>query len=44
LIADALLARGIPVEHIMSRTSLKPHKYTPIARVDGSSVTYPGIV
>jgi uncharacterized protein (DUF488 family) len=42
LIADALVARGIPVEHIMSKSSRKPHAYTPIARVEGSSVTYPG--
>ena len=43
LIADALAARGIPVEHIFSATSRKPHTYTPFARVEGASVTYPGL-
>jgi uncharacterized protein (DUF488 family) len=43
LIADALAARGIAVEHIMSKTSRKPHAYTPFARIDGETVTYPGL-
>jgi uncharacterized protein (DUF488 family) len=43
LIADALTARGIAVEHIFSPTNRKPHTYTPFARVDGVSVTYPGL-
>ncbi len=43
LIADALTARGIAVEHIMSKTSRKPHAYTPFARIVGSTVTYPGL-
>lgn len=43
LIADALTARGYTVEHIMSRTSRKPHSYTPMARVEGAAVTYPGL-
>ena len=43
LIADALTARGIPVEHILSATSRKPHTYTPFARIEGDSVTYPGL-
>ena len=43
LIADALAARGIAVEHILSATSRKPHAYTPFARVEGESVTYPGL-
>lgn len=42
LVGDALLARGIEVIDIMSETSAKPHKITPWAKVDGSSVTYPG--
>jgi uncharacterized protein (DUF488 family) len=41
LIADALIARAIPVEHILSSTDLKPHKLTPFARVEGTRVTYP---
>ena len=43
LIADALTARGIPVEHILSVTSRKSHAYTPFARVEGETVTYPGL-
>jgi uncharacterized protein (DUF488 family) len=43
LIADALTARGITVEHILSATSRKPHAYTPFARIDGALVTYPGL-
>jgi uncharacterized protein (DUF488 family) len=43
LIADALVARGIAVEEIVSETRRTPHKLTPFARVDGVSVTYPAI-
>ncbi len=43
LIADALLARGIAVEHILSKTSRKPHAFTPFAKIDGESVIYPGL-
>ncbi len=42
LISDALVARGVAVTHIMSRTSAKGHGLTPFAKVDGTSVTYPG--
>ena len=42
LIADALLVRGIPVEHILSPTRSQSHKLTPFARVDGDQLTYPG--
>ncbi len=43
LIGDALLARGIEVEDIFNAASRKPHTYTPFAKVDGESVTYPGL-
>jgi uncharacterized protein (DUF488 family) len=43
LIGDALLARGIEVEDIMSRTRRKPHTYTPFVKVEGETVTYPGL-
>jgi uncharacterized protein (DUF488 family) len=43
LVADALAARGVAVEHIMSKTSRKPHSYTPFARIEGERVTYPGL-
>ncbi len=40
LIADALLVRGIKVEHILGlKTS--PHKITPFAKVEGTEITYP---
>ena len=42
LIADALTARGIAVEHILSASSARPHSYTPFAKIDGKRVTYPG--
>lgn len=41
LIADALVARSIPAEEIASATTLRPHKLSPWARVDGTRVTYP---
>lgn len=42
LIGDALWARDIPVEDILSEKPARPHKLTPWARVDGVKVTYPG--
>jgi hypothetical protein len=41
LIADALTARGVPVEHIMSRAKCDLHRLTPFARVREKRVTYP---
>ena len=41
LIADALILRGNPVEHIMSKTRRSRHELTAWARVDGNSITYP---
>jgi uncharacterized protein (DUF488 family) len=41
LIGDALLARGITVMDIMSRTSGKAHTMTPWAHVMGTTITYP---
>jgi uncharacterized protein (DUF488 family) len=41
LIADALLVRGVPVEHIISLTSRQLHKLTPFAQVEGYHITYP---
>jgi len=43
LIADALAARGIEGQHIFTASSRKPHTYTPFARVEGESVTYPAL-
>jgi len=44
LIGDALVARGVAVEDIMSVTQSKPHRLTPFARIDGVRVTYPGVI
>jgi len=41
LIADALLLRGIPVEHIISAKGRWAHVLTPWARVEGDRITYP---
>lgn len=41
LIADALIARHIRVEHIISKTSTINHKLSEIAHVEGNKVTYP---
>ena len=40
LIADALVVRGIPVEHIMSLTGSHAHKLTSFARVSGKEIVY----
>ncbi len=41
LIGDALLARGIAVRDVMSRTSVKEHQLTAFAEVSGRTVRYP---
>ena len=41
LVADALLARGVPVLEIMPDGSTRPHRLTPFARVEGARVDYP---
>ena len=41
LIADALLVRGIRVEHITSATRRHEHRLTPFARVEGTQIIYP---
>jgi uncharacterized protein (DUF488 family) len=41
LIADALVARGVPVLEILSVTKIQPHAMTPFANVVGQHVTYP---
>jgi uncharacterized protein (DUF488 family) len=42
LIADALATRGIRVEEIISATRTQTHAMTSFARVEGTTVTYPG--
>ena len=44
LIADALVARGIEVRHILSRGEAAPHQITSFARVEGTSVRYPALM
>jgi hypothetical protein len=41
LIADALCARGVRVEHVLSATRAEPHVLTAFATVEGTRVTYP---
>jgi uncharacterized protein (DUF488 family) len=41
LLADALLARGVVVEHIVGKGRTRPHRLTPFARIEGRTVTYP---
>jgi uncharacterized protein (DUF488 family) len=41
LVADALLARGVLVEHITGRARTRPHRLTPFARLEGRKITYP---
>jgi uncharacterized protein (DUF488 family) len=42
LIGDALLVRGFDVQDIFGEESVKPHKLTPWAKVNGLSIAYPG--
>jgi len=44
LSADALVARGIDVRHIMTPVSAPAHTITSFARVEDGRVTYPGLV
>jgi uncharacterized protein (DUF488 family) len=41
LIADALVARGWRVRHLLSPKRIEDHALTPFARVEGAQVTYP---
>lgn len=43
LIADALVARGVVVEHLLSPTRRQPHTLTRFARVEGGRVVYPAL-
>ena len=43
LIADALLARGVTVQHIVGAGRAQPHALTRFARVDGTDTYYPGL-
>lgn len=41
LIADALIVRGVCVEHILGQTHLQPHALIPWAQVCGCRIIYP---
>lgn len=41
LVADALVVRGISVEHIMSQKRCQKHFLTPFAKVERLRITYP---
>ena len=43
LVSDALFARGVEVLHIIGKGSVKPHRLTSFAKVDGEKVWYPPI-
>jgi uncharacterized protein (DUF488 family) len=42
LVSDGLLARGVEVRHITSKTRAVPHTLTPFARLEGTRVIYDG--
>jgi uncharacterized protein (DUF488 family) len=44
LVADALVARGLEVRHIMSPREAAPHELTSFARVRDGRVTYPALL
>lgn len=44
LLADALVARGIEVRHILSAAEAKPHELSEFARAQGEGVIYPGLL
>ena len=44
MLADALVARGVAVEHILGEGRRQAHQLTQYARVTGVEVTYPGIM
>ena len=41
IIADALIARGWMVKHLLTPKRIEDHKLTEFARVDGEQLTYP---
>jgi uncharacterized protein (DUF488 family) len=43
VLADSLVARGVPTLHILSPAAPKPHELSEFARVDAGGLTYPAI-
>lgn len=44
LLSDALAARGLAVAHILDAGKSRPHRIHELARIDGSTVCYPGLL
>ena len=44
LLSDALLVRGVPVLHILSTATPKPHELSEFAREQRGQVIYPGLL
>ena len=44
LLADALLAHGVPVRHILPGGEAKAHQMSEFAQLCGSAVIYPGLL
>jgi uncharacterized protein (DUF488 family) len=44
LVADALLAAGWDVRHVMSASAAPPHELTAFARRKGETISYPGLL
>ena len=43
LVADALLVRGVDVQHVMGAGKLTPATMTSFAKPDGTQITYPSM-
>jgi uncharacterized protein (DUF488 family) len=44
LLADAVLAHGVPVRHILGQGESKAHRMSEFARITGYEVSYPGLL
>jgi uncharacterized protein (DUF488 family) len=44
LVSDALLVRGFRIGHIFSPSKVEPHRLTGFAKVEGTTITYPGLM
>ena len=44
LMADALVARGVDVRHILDASNVRAHRIHELARIEGRQVCYPGLL
>ncbi len=44
LLSDALIVRGVPVQHILGAEAPKPHELSEFARQAAGAVIYPGLL